>query len=319
MYAMDLKDKKLLTLLDENSRYSNTQLAKKLGISKPAVEYRIQRLEKNKVIFSFYTEMDFSKLGYSHYKLYFKFQDTDQQDEQLMLDYWMNDKNTTWLAQTRGAWDMAVSIQSRNNYEFSIIVDQFMKQFATKILTKAVLLTQYSPVYSREYLDKTEKTEFVFGLPKEFYELDEKDTEILKTINVNARISIVEICNKTKLSRDIVMYRMKKLQKDKIITQFRCYPNLENIGIHHYKLLLRTKNLDLQWEKKIRQYVMEHEKATQFLKLIGSWDIEIEVETADEDELYMFIQEIRKEFSSILRDYDILRIIKTRKYNYFPF
>ena len=47
---LDLKDKKILTLLDEDSRYSNSQIAKKVGLSKPAVEYRLKRFERNKII-----------------------------------------------------------------------------------------------------------------------------------------------------------------------------------------------------------------------------------------------------------------------------
>ena len=43
---LDLKDRKILALLDENSRYTNSQIAKKVQLSKPAVEYRIQRLIK---------------------------------------------------------------------------------------------------------------------------------------------------------------------------------------------------------------------------------------------------------------------------------
>ena len=61
---LDLKDKKILTLLDENSRLSNSQIAKKVGLSKPAVEYRLQRFHKNNIIFSYYTVIDFTKLGY---------------------------------------------------------------------------------------------------------------------------------------------------------------------------------------------------------------------------------------------------------------
>ena len=49
---LDVKDKKILTLLDENSRLSNSQIAKKVGLSKPAVEYRLRRFEKNKIVFS---------------------------------------------------------------------------------------------------------------------------------------------------------------------------------------------------------------------------------------------------------------------------
>ena len=44
---LDLKDKKILTLFDENARLSNSQIAKRVGLSKPAVEYRLKRLEKN--------------------------------------------------------------------------------------------------------------------------------------------------------------------------------------------------------------------------------------------------------------------------------
>ena len=69
---LDLKDKKILTLLGKNSRISNSQIAKKEGLSKPAVEYRLKRFEKNDVVLAYYAIIDFTKLGYSQYKIYFK-------------------------------------------------------------------------------------------------------------------------------------------------------------------------------------------------------------------------------------------------------
>ena len=98
-----------------------------------------------------------------------------------------------------------------------------------------------------------------------------------------------------------------------------CYLNLQNLSINHYKIIFRTKNFNEQAEKQIREYVTKHKKATQFLKLIGSWDLEIEFETENEDELYKILTDIRKKFSNIIRDFDILRITETYKYNYFPF
>jgi len=68
-----------------------------------------------------------------------------------------------------------------------------------------------------------------------------------------------------------------------------------------------------------RFYVLSHKKATQFLKLIGSWDLEIEFETENEDELYKIVNDLRMKFSDIIRDFDILRIIETDKLNFFPF
>lgn len=316
---LDLKDKKILTLLDENARLSNSQIAKRVKLSKPAVEYRLKRFEKNKVIFAYYTVIDFTKLGYSQYKIYFKFQNTSLKDEQRIIDFWNKDKNSVWIAQIRGRWDLAASIIARSNFEFGKILNQFMNKFSRFILEKDVLLTEYSPIYAREYLTETKPKEFVYGIPSELYKLDETDKKILKILSINARINIIDLAEKTKLSRDIVGYRIKKLTKNKIITQYRAYPNLQNLDINHYKIIFRTKNFNEESENKIKHYVSHHKKATQFLKLIGSWDLEIEFETENEDELYKILSDFRKKFSYIIRDFDILRITETYKYNYFPF
>jgi DNA-binding Lrp family transcriptional regulator len=316
---LDLKDKKILTLLDEDSRLSNSQIAKRVGLSKPAVEYRIQRFHKNNIIFTHYSVIDFTKLGYSQYKIYFKFQDITLEDEQKIISYWKNDKNSIWIAQIRGRWDLAVSILARSNFEFGKILSKFMNQYSKFILSKDVLLTEYSPIYAREYLTETKPSEFIYGVPSKIYELDDADKKILKELSKNARINIVDLAEKTKLSRDIINYRLKKLTKEKIIVQYRCYLNLQNVGINHYKIIFRTKNFDEQSEKEIKSYVTQHKKATQFLKLIGSWDLEIEFETENEDELYKILIEIRKRFSNVIRDFDILRITETYKYDYFPF
>jgi len=316
---LDLKDKKILTLLDENARLSNSQIAKKVGLSKPAVEYRLRRFEKSNIIFQYYSVIDFTKLGYPQYKIYFKFQDTTLEDEQKIIDYWKNDRNSIWIAQIRGRWDLAVSILAKSNFEFGKILSKFMNQYSKFILEKDVLLTEYSPIYARDYLTETKPSEFIYGVPSKSYELDETDKKILKTLSKNARINIVDLAEKTGLTRDTINYRLKKLTKEKIVVQYRCYLNLQNLNINHYKIIFRTKNFDEQAEKQIKSYVTQHKKATQFLKLIGSWDLEIEFETENEDELYKILTDIRKKFSNVIRDFDILRITETYKYDYFPF
>jgi Lrp/AsnC family transcriptional regulator, leucine-responsive regulatory protein len=319
MITLDLKDRKLLTLLDENSRYSNSQLAKKVQLSKPAVEYRLQRFQKNNVIFSYYAIVDFTKLGYSQYKLYFKFQNTSLEDEQKIIDYWKKDKNAGWVAELRGHWDLAVSVLAKNNYEFGKILSRFMEKFSKFVLQKDVLLTEYSPFYTRAHLAETTKKEFTYGIPSEVIELDETDRKILRQLSNNARISIVELAEKTNLSRDIVMYRIKKLTEKGVISQYKCYLNLENLNIKHYKVIFRMKNFSPDEEQKIKDYTAKHRQATQLLKLIGSYDLEIEFETQSEDELYSTLNEIKQKFHSIIRDLDIIRITRTHKLDFFPF
>jgi len=316
---LDLKDKKILALLDEDARFTNSQIAKRVGLSKPAVEYRIQRFYKNKIIFEHYTVIDFTKLGYSQYKIYFKFQNVGLEEEKKIANYWMKENNSVWIGEVRGRWDLSVSILAKSNFEFGQILGKFMNKFSKFILEKDVLLTEYSPIYSREYLTQTKSSEFVYGVPSELVNLDDVDKKILKVLSINARINIIDLASKAKLSRDIINYRLKKLTKQGIIVSYRTYLNLEKLGIRHYKIIFRTKNFDVESENKIKQYVKSHKKATQFLKLIGSWDLEIEFEVEGEDELYKVLNDIRKKFSNVIRDYDIIRIIKTEKYDYWPF
>jgi DNA-binding Lrp family transcriptional regulator len=312
---LDAKDRKLLEILKENSRYSNSQIAKKIGLSKPAVEYRLQRFEKNKIIFAYYSIIDFTKLGYSQYKLYFKFQNCSIEDEEKMVGYWMRDQNSVWVAQTRGKWDLAVSIIARSNYELGKITKEFLNKYSKFILEKDVLLTEYSPVYLRT----NNSSKFTYGTPSKSKELDESDKKILSEISNNARINIVDLAEKTKLTRDVISYRLKKLKEEGVLINFSCYPHLEKINKNLHKLILRTKNFDEKTEQSFEEYCSKLKQSTQFLKLIGSWDLEVEFETESEDELYQIIKEIREKFSEVIRDFDILKIIETFKLNFYPF
>lgn len=315
---LDVKDGKILALLGENARLSNTQIAKKVALSKPAVEYRIQRLEKNNVIFSYYTVIDFTRLGFMPYKLYLKFQGTSIEEEEKITNYWTQNQNTVWVAQTRGRWDVAVTIIADSNHAFGRILSDFMNKYAKYILEKDILLVEYSPIYVREYM-RTNKGEFLYGLPVEKAIIDDIDKTILKNLSSNSRISIVELVKRTGLSRDIISYRMRKLEQQKIIAYYRCFLNYLALDLELSKIIIRTQNFDDKAEMKLKEYVQQHKHAGQLLKLIGSWDIEIELETKDDDELHDLLTDLRKEFSSIIRDFDILKITKTWKYDFYPF
>lgn len=61
---MDKIDRKLISLLQKNARYSLKQLAEQVFLSSPAVSTRIERLEKEGYIRSYQAEIDEEKMGY---------------------------------------------------------------------------------------------------------------------------------------------------------------------------------------------------------------------------------------------------------------
>ncbi len=76
---LDLKDKKILYELDKNARASISDIGRAVRLNKNTVNYKIKRLEEQKVILSYYTVIDNSKLGYlTSFRCYSKFFNTPQ-------------------------------------------------------------------------------------------------------------------------------------------------------------------------------------------------------------------------------------------------
>ena len=62
---LDNVDKKIISLLGENARYSLKQLAGKISLSSPATSTRIERLEKENIITGYTARLNRQKLGYN--------------------------------------------------------------------------------------------------------------------------------------------------------------------------------------------------------------------------------------------------------------
>jgi len=315
---MDSKDRAILYWLDHDARASLGQIARRTRLSKQVVDYRIKRLEKEGVIRCYYSVINFSPLGYTQYKLYIKL--TSAMHESKCIEHWKKSSNTIWVASCRGHWDITVSILAKNAKEIGNIIDDFMQKHSLNIQEKDILITQRSPVFTRSYLAATkEKKEFVYTAGAEEYTPDSTEHTLLLYLAEHARDSILDIMKSTGLTRDIIHYRIRKLQKQSMISQYRVNIDLAKIGLKLYKVLIKLQSASPARESSLMQFVKHHTYGTQFLRILGAWDIELEFEVPDEEALYHIIDEIRSKYADIIGDYDVLWVHKDYKLNYYPF
>ena len=68
--------------------------------------------------------------------------------------------------------------------------------------------------------------------------LDSKDKKIIEQLQKNARQSIAEIAKKTRLPRDVVVYRIKKLEKTKVIRSHHTFLDHQKLGYPLYVYVL---------------------------------------------------------------------------------
>ncbi len=63
---MDEKDKKIIEMLEENSRRPFTEIADELGVTEATIRKRVESLEEEGIIKKYTVEVDPEKLGYNN-------------------------------------------------------------------------------------------------------------------------------------------------------------------------------------------------------------------------------------------------------------
>jgi len=314
---LDLKDKKILYQLDINAKQSSNKIAKNVGLSKDAVNYRINKLVKEEIIKRFYTVLNTPQLGYMHFNTLFRFRNINTSIKEEFSKYCLNHKKIIWCVYCYGSWDFGVSFLARDLNEYHVFIQEILNKFGDNIHEKTVSLVVDSPTYTRDHLinSKTSK-EFQYKTSTKTT-IDETEHMILSLISQNAQLNVVEIAQKLNLTQDIVRYRINQLVKNNIIQGFRISLNIEELGYFYYKLLFTLKDITPKKEIEFKEYCKRNPNIIQFIKYIGKWEIQLELEVTSEKELFKIIEEIRNRFGDIIQTYEILRL-KEEKLDYYP-
>jgi len=76
-------------------------------------------------------------------------------------------------------------------------------------------------------------------MPKSKKEITKNDRKILDTLTVNARQSLIEISDKTGLSRQTVQKTLQKLEKDHVIWGYQPIVDEQKKGLKEYFILIK--------------------------------------------------------------------------------
>ncbi|MFC1742028.1 Lrp/AsnC family transcriptional regulator [Nanoarchaeota archaeon] len=316
MTTLDLKDRKILYELDFNARQTDSEIAKKVKLSREVVSYRISRLIKKGIIKNFVTILNHNALGYLAFRIYFKFREVSKEKEDEIVGF-LKDK-VAWLVRVRGNWSFNCMIFTTNVFELEKFINSLKKRFQKNLLDTHFSLITRIIHYRRGYLlDKKQDTSRydVMGEVVNTVTLDDTDLNILDAVQNNARLSSIEIANKIRISERVVRYRMKNLIKNKVILGFRSILNLEKLGISYYKIHFKLNRYD-ETIKKIDTYIHLHPRVIYKTETIGGWDLELEVQVPSSKDLYAFIDGFTRDFTGLIDDYEIVEYDKEYKLSY---
>ncbi len=103
--------------------------------------------------------------------------------------------------------------------------------------------------------------------------LDLINRKILNQLDINCRQSDAKIGKKTRLSKQVVNYRIKKLIEKQIIVSFFPHINISKLGFSAHKVYLQFKSLTKEKEKEMWDYLIKQEQITWIVNCSGKWDL----------------------------------------------
>lgn len=316
MVKLDEKDKRLIYLLDCDARQPFTKLAKELRLSPEAIQYRIKRLENEGIIKGYRIILDLAKLGLLQCKLCLRFQHMTSDKLRNCLEKLNKITEIKWIAATQGTWDLILSVEASSLKKIDEIKKKILRILEGYLLNKEFSILLESDIYNRRYLVKEHTPLIKRKMFSAEHTTTSQNDNVLKILALNARTPAVEIANKLNTTARIVSYQIKKLIKDKIIVGSTLSLNYNKLGLGFSKLFISLNEFDEPNLTKFITYCQSSKNITNVLHVLSSWDIELEYEYFEQDQLNKFITDTMDQFPRLLREIKVATIIHEHKLEY---
>ncbi len=304
---LDAKDRRILQELDNDATTGLKEIARKLRTTKEVVAYRIKQLEEKKIITSYIALSHFAKLGLTHYKLYIKYSHISAEKKKEIIDFILKEKNLGWLASCEGSFDLMIAIRFHSLFEFEKFKDSLFQRFDSVFQRNSFAIMTEAETYPRQYIlggANPPRRVFVFCSPANAERMDEEDMKIIKSLSMNSRASSTEIARMTGLTDRIVRYRKQLLEKRNILVGYKLAINYRKLNYLFFKCLIKVQNVNEKWLHELKLYARQHPNIIHWIKVLGEWDLELELEVPSIEEFYNISNEIREKFSDIIQTFD---------------
>lgn len=295
---MDKLDLKILSVLDWHGRMPVKQIAKRVRSNKDVVAYRMRKLEEEEIIVRYYPVIDMHKLGYQTSRIYFDIEEIDENAEERFVRFLDREIHAGLIFRMDYPYRYGIFLWTRSVYDIEQALQKIKKH-----LGKALLRYTYSLIctlrqYPKDYLfGKILHTASRSLIPMEAEPIDEKELRILHALAQNARSSTVELAKQLKIPQTTVSAKIKQLEKRKIIQGYRAEIDFIKLGYMNYFLEIYLKDtLEL---RPIEAWADACPHVVWLQKIIGTCDLEIEVEVKDRTALERLLNDLRHRFKSI--------------------
>lgn len=316
--SLDLKDRRILFELEQNARQSLQQIAKKVRLSKEVVFHRIKNLEREGIIKKYLINVDIYKLGYKFYPLLLKLRNTNKSVEERMINFLKSHQQISWLTTCEGNWDINLTLFAKSSEEVNYFLEELLGKYGDYISEKQIFTATEAHYVKGTFGINKRARETITTKGEKEVELEKEDQELLRILSDNARRSLIEISRMMSFSPKVIAYRIKKLEKEKIIIGSHILTDFCKLGYKYYKIWFSLKNLNSNHKNKLFTYLKNTPNIVWITKLIGKYDLSIEMEVEDVTQFRKIMDNFKQEFLEIINEHESILIFEEKVLSYMP-
>jgi len=135
--------------------------------------------------------------------------------------------------------------------------------------------------------------------------LDKKDRDLLYLLDVDGRLTYSQLAKRTKMSKQLVKYRIERLEKGGFIKGYFPMIDTSKLGYTTFRLYLKFRNITPTRKEEIIEYLKKQKSIWAVVLISGKWDIALGISVKDIYGYYEIWEEILKNYLSNITDYKV--------------
>jgi|SRR3989344_1564987 len=319
---MQKPDYAFLYLKSENARARLKELSRQLKKSPQRLKYTLSILEKEGVLKHPHCLFDYSYFGLILFRVYFRGGYLGEKDKERILSMLTQNPYVLSVYELTGEYDLVVEFAAPNPSKFNKELKQLIETSPT-LNNYKVVLNIVTHIFPREYLLK-DKTftgiiyEKILGGDRKEESFKPSELQLLKELLHTPVAPLSSLASATTMNVKTVNSLLKSLVKRNVIKGFKYVLDASQISLYKHRLFLKLHNVSLERERQLMDYITRTKEIVQINKTVGDWDIEIDIESLDNNRIRYLIARLRDEFKEIIQQFNVIEFYDYYKKSYLP-
>ncbi len=147
-----------------------------------------------------------------------------------------------------------------------------------------------------------------------FQKLDSKDCKILYELDVDARQPLSRIAKKVMLSREGILYRVRKLKESGVIRKYLTIINMSKLGFTHHKIFVKLHNITKSEESDLINDLVSNPFVSWVASCDGKYSLIFGVKSRNMVEFSNIMNDIENKYWRYFMNKDISTIVESRHF-----